>query len=258
MSMMLPELKILGIKVTPITEQQINREIARIIRERRKELVLNVNVNAINLALKRPFMKDLINRAGIVYCDGWGVVLGARILGARIPGRITLADWIWSLSALCEREGFSYYFLGSREGIAAEAARKLVERHPALKIAGVRNGYFKKSGKENETVVAEINRVSPDILILGLGMPIQERWLVDNWERIDARVAFAGGACFDFISGTVRRAPRWMADHGLEWLFRLILEPRRMFARYVIGNPLFILRVIRERIAKGRIAPKTE
>lgn len=250
--MALPEISVLGIKVNPITEDELNGEIARIIRAGRKELVLNVNVNAINQALKHSFMKELLNRAGIVFCDGYGVILGARILGADIPERITYADWMWSLSALCEREGFSFFFLGAREGIAQQAAEKLRERYPSLKVVGIRNGYFAKTGPENDAVIEQINRSRPDILVLGLGMPAQERWLSENWEKVDARIALTGGACFDFISGTVKRAPRWMADNGMEWLYRLLLEPRRMFTRYVIGNPLFMLRVICQRISGKR------
>lgn len=244
----LTEISILGIKVNPITESELNREIARIITREQKELILNVNVNAINQALKHPFMKELLNRARIVFCDGYGVVMGARILGAVIPERITYADWMWSLSALCEREGFSFYFLGAREGIAARAAEKLRERYPSLKIAGIQNGYFAKTGRENDAVIDRINRSRPDILVLGLGMPAQEHWLSANWERVNAHIALTGGACFDFISGTVRRAPRWMADNGLEWVYRLLLEPRRMFVRYIIGNPLFLVRIIRQRM----------
>ena len=128
---------------------------------------------------------------------------------------------MWSLSALCEREGFSFYFLGGREGIAQLAADRLRERYPSLKVVGIQNGYFAKTGPENDAVIEQINRSRPDILVLGLGMPLQERWLSENWERVDARIALSGGACFDFISGTVRRAPRWMTDNGLEWLYRL-------------------------------------
>lgn len=251
--MALPEISVLGVKVNPITEVQLNREIARIITAGQKELVLNVNINAVNQALKHAFMKELLNRARIVFCDGYGVVMGVRILGGVIPERITYADWMWSLSALCQREGFSLYFLGAREGIAQQAAEKLRERYPSLKVVGIRNGYFARTGPENNAVLEQINRSRPDILVLGLGMPEQERWLSDNWEKVDARIALTGGACFDFISGTVRRAPRWMADNGLEWLYRLILEPRRMFVRYVIGNPLFLIRVIHQRITGGRV-----
>jgi N-acetylglucosaminyldiphosphoundecaprenol N-acetyl-beta-D-mannosaminyltransferase len=246
------EIRILGIKVNPLTAEELNRKIGEIIRERRKELVLNVNVNAINQALKHPFMKELLNSAAIVFCDGHGVMLGARILGHNIPERITYADWMWDLSGYMEKEGISYYFLGAEEGIAKKAAEKLVERFPLLKIAGVRNGYFDKSkGPENDAVIEEINRVSPDVLVVGFGMPAQERWLKENWERINAKVALTGGGCFDFISGSVKRAPRWMMNLWLEWFFRLLLQPRRMFYRYVVGNPLFLLRVIVERLKGG-------
>lgn len=246
------EIRILDIKVNPLTVGELNREIGDIIREGRKELVLNVNVNAINQAIKHPFMKELLNDAAIVFCDGHGVILGAKILGHQIPERITYADWMWDLSAYMEKEGFSYYFLGAEEGIAAEAAERLIERYPKLKVAGTRNGYFDKGeSPENDAVIEGINRVAPDVLVVGFGMPAQERWLRDNWERIDARVALTGGACFDFISGRVRRAPRWMMALWLEWFFRLLLQPRRMFYRYVVGNPLFIAKVIWERVKRG-------
>jgi N-acetylglucosaminyldiphosphoundecaprenol N-acetyl-beta-D-mannosaminyltransferase len=242
----------LGIKVNLITHEELNHAIGQIIRRGEKELILNVNINAINQALTHPFMKDMLNRARIVFCDGYGVILGGKILGVDIPERFTPADWLWDLSAVCEREGYSFYFLGGREGIGAKAADKLRERYPGLRIVGVRNGYFPKEGPENEEVIREINAARPDILLVGFGMPLQEQWLSDNWEKIRAHVALPVGALFEFISGTVRRAPRWMADNGLEWLFRYLLEPRRMFVRYIIGNPLFIARVIKERIVHGR------
>jgi N-acetylglucosaminyldiphosphoundecaprenol N-acetyl-beta-D-mannosaminyltransferase len=251
----LPQLSILGIKVNPITTEQLNREIVRFVREGRKEMVLNVNVNAFNQAAVHPFMAALLNRAGIVFCDGYGVVLAGRILGATIPERITYADWMWSLASICELEGLRLYFLGARPGIAEQAAAKLRRACPALEIVGIRDGYFDKTGVENDRVIEAINRERPDILVLGMGMPEQERWLAENWERIDARVALTGGACFDFVSGAVRRGPRWMTDRGLEWLFRLMLEPRRMFRRYVIGNPLFLARVIGQRVAEGASKP---
>ncbi len=248
----LPETYILGIKVTLVTEEGLNREIGRFVRGGKKELILNVNIHAINQALKHPFMKDLLNEAAIVFCDGYGVVLGAKILGVDIPQRITPADWLWNLSAVCEREGYSFYFLGGPEGIAAKAADKLRERYPGLRIVGVRDGYFSKQGPENEAVIRDINAVHPDILLVGFGMPLQEQWLADNWADIHAHTALPVGALFEFISGTVSRAPRWMSDNGLEWLYRYLLEPRRMFVRYIIGNPLFIGRVIKQRMVRGR------
>lgn len=246
----MPPINILGIKVDPLTTDKLNLEIGKIIRDGRKELVLNVNVNAINQALRHRWMGDLLNSAAIVFCDGYGVILGARILGYKILERITYADWMWDISSFSEREGFSFFFLGAKEGIAKSAADRLRERFPKLRIVGIKDGYFDKTGAENDKVIEEINDASPDILLVGFGMPAQELWLKENWHKIDAQIALTGGACFDFISGTIRRAPRWMSDNGLEWLFRLILEPRRMFVRYVIGNPLFLIRVIKERILR--------
>jgi N-acetylglucosaminyldiphosphoundecaprenol N-acetyl-beta-D-mannosaminyltransferase len=243
-------IKILGIRVDPLTTDELNFEIGKIIREGRKELVLNVNVNAINQALRHPWMAELLNSAAIVFCDGYGVILGAKVLGYHIPERITYADWLWDISSFCESEGFSFFFLGAEEGIAKTAADRLRKKFPRLKIVGTKNGYFDKTGAENDEVIKEINNVSPDILIVGFGMPTQELWLKENWHRINAHVALTGGACFDFISEIMRRAPRWMSDYGMEWLFRLLLEPRRMFTRYVIGNPLFLLRIIKERLSR--------
>jgi N-acetylglucosaminyldiphosphoundecaprenol N-acetyl-beta-D-mannosaminyltransferase len=118
---------------------------------------------------------------------------------------------------------------------------------PGLEIAGIQHGYFDKTAgsSENEAVVALINQVKPDILVIGFGMPLQERWLLENWDRLDAKVAIPIGAGFDYLAGVTPRAPRWMTDHGLEWLGRLIIEPRRLWKRYIIGNPLFFYRLVK-------------
>ena len=92
------------------------------------------------------------------------------------------------------------------------------------------------------------NAVKPNILIVGFGTPLKERWLMENWDRIEVNVALTGGAVFDYVSGELRRAPRWMTDHGLEWLARLIIEPCRLWKRYLIGNPLFLWRVLKQRL----------
>ena len=237
---------VLGVGVDPLTVEELHAEIWRLVRERKRGLVLNVNAHCLNLCYEDSKLRDFLNGAEVVVCDGAGVMLAARILGRRIPARITYADWAWQLADFAAARNFSLYFLGARPGVAQAAARRLKERYPDLEIAGVHHGYFDRS--ENEAVVEEINATAPDILLVGLGMPLQEYWLMENRHRLDASLALTGGAVFDYISGRLRRGPRLLTGSGFEWLARLLVEPRRLWRRYLVGNPLFLLRVVRQRL----------
>jgi N-acetylglucosaminyldiphosphoundecaprenol N-acetyl-beta-D-mannosaminyltransferase len=243
---------ILGVWVDALTVAGLHAKILGIVRERGHALVLHANVHGLNLCCRDPELRAFFNSAPVVFCDGVGVVLGARILGGRLPGRITYADWAWQLAGFAEREGLSLFFLGGRSGVAEKAAARLLDRHPNLRIAGVHHGYFDQAvdSPENETMLEEINAARPDILLVGFGMPLQERWLMHNWERIDARVALTGGAVFDYISRELKRGPRLLTDNGFEWLARLLIEPKRLWRRYAIGNPLFLARVLKQRLAQ--------
>jgi N-acetylglucosaminyldiphosphoundecaprenol N-acetyl-beta-D-mannosaminyltransferase len=241
---------VLGVGVDPLTVEGLHAEIEHLVRGEVFGLVLSVNAHCLNLCYEDPKLRDFLNGAEVVFCDGAGVMLAARILGRRIPERITYADWIWQLADLASARDLSLYFLGARPGVAREAARRLKERYPGLKIVGVHHGYFDHGAgsAENEGVVGEINASAPDILVVGLGMPLQERWLMQNRQRLDVRVALTGGAVFDYASGRLRRGPRLLTENGFEWLARLLLEPRRLWRRYLIGNPIFLLRVLRQRL----------
>lgn len=245
-----PPINILGVQVHPLTVDQLHEELAQLIETDSHAEVLHVNVHGMNLSADNPWLRDYLNQAEIVFCDGAGIILGARILGQHIPERITYADWMWQLAEFAAARGYSFYFLGAKPGIAQTAADRMIAHFPELKIAGVRDGYFNKDNghPDNEAVLADINAARPNILVVGMGMPMQERWLLDNWNRIDANIALTGGAVFDYISGDLKRAPTWMTDNGLEWLGRLLIEPRRLWQRYIVGNPVFLARVIRERL----------
>ncbi|MEO6095966.1 MAG: WecB/TagA/CpsF family glycosyltransferase [Fibrobacteria bacterium] len=247
-----PYFHILGMKVTPLTVDELHAFIGGTISAGERHLVLNVNVNCMNLAYAKPWLREFLNSAPVVFCDGAGVIWAAKLRGRFIPERITYADWMWQLGAFCEANGHSLYFLGARPGVTEKAAANLKARFPNLCIKGVRDGFFNHEGPENDKVVTDLNAAKADILVLGLGMPRQEEWLKRNWSRVNPAIALTGGACFDFLSGSVPRCPRFMADHSLEWLYRLYVEPRRMFRRYVIGNPLFMARVLRERFLGTR------
>ncbi|MBD3314865.1 MAG: WecB/TagA/CpsF family glycosyltransferase [Chitinivibrionales bacterium] len=126
--------------------------------------------------------------------------------------------------------------------------RHLFAANPALRIAGVHHGFFEKEGPENDRIIKLINDARPDILIVGLGMPLQERWIHDNYKRLAVKVYLTAGAAFEFLSGRTKRCPAWMGRAGFEWLFRFLLEPRRMAKRYLWGNPAFLAAVIAQKI----------
>lgn len=246
--------EVLGVGVDPLDVDELEAEIVRFVREGRRATVLNVNAHCLNLAWGELRLRAALGRADLVFCDGAGVQLAARLLGERIPERITYADWVWRLAALAAARGFSMYLLGARPGVAEEAARRLVERHPGLRIVGTGHGYFDRrpGSPENEAVVRRVNDAGPDLLLVGFGMPEQELWVMENRGRLGARVVLTGGAVFDYASGRLRRGPRLLTENGLEWLARLLIEPRRLWRRYLVGNPLFLLRVLRWRVLGRR------
>ena len=248
----IPAIKVLGVKVNPVTRTELEKLIGNAIESGERHIVLNVNIHCMNLAQRNPWLKELLNSVRLVFCDGAGVMWAARILGHRIPERITYADWLWELADYCQKKDYSLYFLGARPGIARRAAENLKKQFPKLKIVGCRDGFFDMSGDQNEEVLASINRAGPQILLVGMGMPRQEYWLYQNRTRLEVPIALTGGACFDFVSGAVRRCPPSMANHSLEWLYRLYIEPSRMFCRYLIGNPLFLVRVLIQKLMDPR------
>ena len=243
------EIDIFKVQIAPLTVEELHSHIAEYVQAKQHHLTLHVNVHGLNLAYEQKWLREFLNQAALVFCDGAGVIWGAKILGRHIPQRITYADWMWQLAEFAAQKGFAFYFLGAKPGIVEQAAVRLKTNFPQLKIVGVHHGYFDKShnSAENKAIIQQINAAQPDILIVGFGMPLQEQWLSENWEQINAHVALTGGAVFDYLSGELQRAPTWMTNNGLEWLGRLFIEPRRLWRRYIVGNPLFIWRVIKQK-----------
>jgi N-acetylglucosaminyldiphosphoundecaprenol N-acetyl-beta-D-mannosaminyltransferase len=241
---------ILGVPVDRLTLGELQARVADTIAAGRKSLVLHVNAHCMNLAYTHEWLKNLLNSADVVFCDGGGVRLAARLLGHALPERLTSADWIWPFSEFVRDRGYTVYLLGGKSGVADRAGRHLQKRFPGLRIAGTHHGYFDKEpgSAENEAVIGQINAAKPNLLFVGFGMPLQEQWLMENLPRLDANACFSIGALFDYVSGDLRRSPQWLNDHGMEWLGRMLIEPRRLWRRYLIGNPLFMWRVLRQRL----------
>jgi len=213
--------------------------------------VMYVNAHVLNRSREDRSLRDALEHADLVYCDGYGVRLAARALEAPIPHRMTGADWVWDLAALCEAREASVYLLGSEPMVAAQAAARLRQRHPRLRVAGSHHGYFDLDSPHAERVVEDLNARRPDIVLVGMGSPKQELWVERTAPRLDAGVVWSVGALFDYVSGRVPRAPRWLSDNGLEWIFRLAVEPQRMWRRYLVGNPQFLGRVAAQARARS-------
>lgn len=250
----IPSATILGVRVTALKVPDLHRLIAATIDGGEKALMLNVNAHALNLAYELDWLRQFFNQGTVVFPDGTGALFAARIKGFAFEERVTYADWMWSLAEFCSERDYTMYLLGSREGVAEEAAAALQESAPSLRVLGTHHGYFDKSptSPQNQEVVEEINRLRPDILIVGFGNPLQERWFSQNWDELGVHVGLTAGAVFDYVSGRLPRAPRWLSEHGLEWLGRLIIEPRRLWRRYLIGIPKFCWRVLMETVGLER------
>lgn len=240
--------KILGLDLHQVTVEEVHAFIERTAKAGQKALVLNLNIHCVCLAQKEKWLAEMINRAELVFCDGDGVRWGLKILGRPVPPKITYDRWIWQLSEFASARGLSFYFLGGKPGIAAEAAERLKKRYPSLKILGQHHGHYDHSGQENQKVVDEINLLKPDIVVMGFGMPLQEEWLKVNKDRVDARIFLTGGAVFDYAAGKFKRAPQWMICLHLEWLFRMLYDPKRLFKRYVMEIPYFFYEVFKEKL----------
>ncbi len=239
------QILILGVRVDVISLDELLKYVLFIIQDGKKAIIAYVNVHAINIAHEIGWFRNFINHSQVVFCDGFGVKWAARFLKGKQLQRFTPPDWFGRLAEECARLGISMFFLGTRQEVVEKAAAALKGIYPELKIVGAHHGFFEKTmmGPENQAVLARINALKPDILVIGFGMPAQEKWILENWNELNVRVILPVGAFIDYLAGEVVRAPRWMTDNGLEWLGRLTIEPGRLWKRYVLGNPLFLWRV---------------
>ncbi len=194
--------------------------------------VATVNADFVVNALHDPELRRILQRADMTTADGMPIVWGGRLLGAPLPDRVTGVDLIPPLAGRAAERGYSLFLLGARPGVAARAAEKLVARNPSLRIAGVLSPPQSPLVEMDPGLVAEINAARPDILLVAFGNPKQEKWIAMHAPALRVPVCIGVGGTLDFIAGETRRAPRWMRQRGLEWLFRLAQEPRRLWRRY--------------------------
>ncbi|WP_232771785.1 WecB/TagA/CpsF family glycosyltransferase [Glaciecola sp. 33A] len=198
-----------------------------------------INVNSVNLTVNDPVLRDRINRGDRCFADGSGMRIAAKHIGVRICENVNGTDMLPYLCVAAQKTKKSIYMLGSKPGVADKAAQHLLKIYPNLNIAGTQDGYFRT--EQTPDVISRINQSCADILLVAMGSPIQEEWLEKHAAQLTCKTALAVGGLFDFYSGNITRAPLWMRELGMEWIWRLLQEPKTKFNRYVIGNPLFLI-----------------
>lgn len=236
----------LGVPVARLTATAAREELVRLYEGDRPALVAYANAHTLNLASRDSGYREVLRSADIVLNDGAGLDIAGRLFGKPFPENLNGSDFNPAILEEAAARGWPVFFLGARPGVAEEAARRLAPRIAGLRVVGTRDGYFPAS--ESEAVAREIAATGAGLLMVAMGNPLQETWLSRHLETTGARLGVGVGAFLDFSAGVVPRAPAWMNRLWLEWLYRLIQEPRRMWRRYVVGNPLFLLRVLRARL----------
>ncbi|MBX3584145.1 MAG: WecB/TagA/CpsF family glycosyltransferase [Rhizobiaceae bacterium] len=205
----------------------------------------SANGQVLALCGKDPAFLSLMRKADQIHADGMPMVLYSKMFSkVPLPERVATTDLVEDVAQLAEQCGVSFYFLGASEDVNARAVEAMQKRYPNLVFAGRRNGYFSRD--EEDAIVAEINAAKPDILWIGLGVPLEQQFLDRNISKLTGvGVVKTSGGLFDFLSGKNSRAPVWMQKVGLEWLYRAYLEPGRLLMRYVTTNPQAIGALIR-------------
>jgi N-acetylglucosaminyldiphosphoundecaprenol N-acetyl-beta-D-mannosaminyltransferase len=209
-----------------------------------KTRVAFVNADCVNIAANDKTYRDRLAAMDWVFVDGIGMRIAGRLLNQPVRDNVNGTDLFPRLCEALARHGRSLYLLGGRPGVAEAAADWARTRFPGLQIAGSRDGYF--GADDTDAVVAEIQKTRPDVLLVAMGVPVQEAWMAHHAAATGATVTLGVGGLFDYYSGRIPRAPLWMRRLGLEWIFRLLQEPGRLWRRYLIGNVVFLARIGRD------------
>ena len=214
------------LNVTPAEAVSVGKEM---LRGDKVCTVFTPNAEIVQLCIEQNEYYDLYNGGDMVVADGAGVVKAAKILGTPVKGKVAGVELGESMLQYCAESGDTAYFLGAKPGVAAEAARRMTEKYPGLTVAGVHDGYFQKEGAESDAVVEEINQSGAKLLFVCLGVPVQEKWITANKDKLTAaRMCMCLGGSLDVYAGTVKRAPKIFIKLSCEWLYRLLKEPRRI------------------------------
>lgn len=224
--------------VNNVSMSETIAEIERLVAEKKKSYVVAVNVDVIMKIEKDRYLKQITDEADLTLVDGKPLVWIAKWHGRPVKSKISGSDLVPALCAVAAEKGYTVFLIGGADGIALKAKENLERALPGLRIVGTYAPPmgFEKDGEELERINRMISAAHPDLLIVCFGCPKQEKWIYENYREYDATVSICAGATVDFLAGNVKRAPAWMSDHGLEWLYRFSREPKRLFKRYFVDD----------------------
>ena len=233
--------RLLGIDIDSLTAPEFLQRIDDFIESGAPHQISYLNADCLNKCWSDRNYRDAISQSDLVYADGMGVVWASRLFGHPLPERLNANDMLPQFCSRAEEKGHRIFLIGGENGIAEKAAEDLKEKYPNLQIVGCHHGYFSET--ETNDVIQKIQDAKPDILIVGMGAPKQELWIQQNLQKLGVPVVWGVGGLLDYSAKGLQRAPVWMRKSGLEWFWRLCLEPRRLWRRYLLGNLLFTFRV---------------
>lgn len=229
---------LLGCPLDTVTLEDAVRRVVQAMTHRQRLIHVAVNVAKLVRMGRDPVLHRDVSKADLITADGMGIVLGTKLVGQSVPERVTGIDLMDRVFALSARKGFRPYILGAQPKVLNAALYRLQLRHPALRIAGSHHGYFAPA--DEAALVAKINASGADCLFVGLPTPMKERFIARHADALTPAFVMGVGGSIDVLAGHVKRAPRWMQRSGLEWLYRIAQEPRRMWRRYLVTNTVFL------------------
>ncbi len=233
--------RLMGVDIDSLTADQFLDRIEDYVQSGSPHQVSYLNADCLNKCWSDQRYRETIQASDLVYADGMGVVWASRLFGHPLPERLNANDLMPEFCRRAEEKAYKIFLLGGEEGVAQKAGEDLKQKYPNLQIVGWHHGYFPED--EEPHVLETIRSAQPDILIVGMGAPKQELWIRRNLEALGVPVAWGVGGLLDYSVKGLRRAPVWMRRAGMEWLWRLCLEPKRLWKRYLLGNLLFTFRV---------------
>ena len=243
---------ILGVRVSSVNMEQAVEGVTRLIEDRGKGYICVTGVHGIMEAQRDPSLQEILNHAFLAVPDGMPTVWVGHLYGHKQMQRVYGPDLMLELCAHSVAAGYRHFLYGGNLGVAERLRTSLLGRFPGLQIVGTYTPPFRALEEaERQDLAERIAAVRPDVLWVGLSTPKQERFMHSMLDRLDVRVMIGVGAAFDIHTGGIRDAPGWMKSAGLQWLHRLVQEPRRLWRRYLVNNPLFVLGVCRQLIQDG-------